>query len=164
MDTRFERGPREVNNNDGGIREITGRQVDLRVVRETEDRILAYQMRTEPEISRLIWELDREWSIERTLEASASALALIGMLLGAILSRWWLLLSGIAAAFLLEHALQGWCPAIPLLRGLGFRTSKEINREKYALKVLRGDFEGIQRPSDLADAESLARRVFRAVS
>jgi hypothetical protein len=163
MDTRFERGPKERSNN-GGIREITGRQIDLRVVRETEDRILAYQMRTEPEISRLIWELDREWSLERALEAGASALALVGVLLGATLSRWWLLISGVAAAFLLEYALQGWCPAIPVLRSLGFRTIKEINREKYALKVLRGDFEGIQRPADLADAESVARRVLRAVS
>src|SRR5689334_18146764 len=103
MDTRFERGPRERTNNDNGIREITGRRIDLRVVRETEDRILAYQMRTEPEISRLIWELDREWSIERTLEASAAALALFGLLLGAGLDRWWLVLSCVAAGFLLEY-------------------------------------------------------------
>jgi hypothetical protein len=164
MDTRFERGPRERSSNDNGIREITGRKMDLRVVRETEDRILAYQMRTEPEISRLIWELDREWSIERTLEASASGLALIGMLLGAGLNRWWLVISCVAVGFLLEYSLQGWCPTIPLLRSLGFRTIKEINREKYALKVLRGDFEGLHRPADLADAESIARRVFRAVS
>jgi hypothetical protein len=35
-----------------------------------------------------------------------------------------------------------------LLRRLGFRTSGEIHREKYALKALRGDFAGTARGHD----------------
>jgi hypothetical protein len=42
--------------------------------------------------------------------------------------------------FLLQHAVQGWCPPLPLLRRLGVRTADEINEERYALKALRGDF------------------------
>jgi hypothetical protein len=30
------------------------------------------------------------------------------------------------------------------MRRLGVRTRKEIDREKYALKVLRGDFERVE--------------------
>ena len=43
--------------------------------------------------------------------------------------------------FLFQHAVQGWCPPIPILRRLGFRTSYEIEEERAALKALRGDFE-----------------------
>jgi hypothetical protein len=35
-----------------------------------------------------------------------------------------------ASGFLLQHALQGWCPPVPLLRQLGFRTSYEIEEER----------------------------------
>jgi hypothetical protein len=44
--------------------------------------------------------------------------------------------------FLLQHAVQGWCPPLALLRRLGVRTRREIDAEKYALKALRGDFDG----------------------
>ena len=41
----------------------------------------------------------------------------------------------------MQHALQGWCPTVPEFRRIGVRTAKEINREKYALKAMRGDFD-----------------------
>ena len=44
---------------------------------------------------------------------------------------------------MLQHALQGWCPPLPLFRRLGFRTQEEIARERYALKGMRGDFAGL---------------------
>jgi hypothetical protein len=47
------------------------------------------------------------------------------------------------ATFLLQHALQGWCPPVPLFRSLGVRTASEIDEERYALKALRGDFEDV---------------------
>lgn len=42
--------------------------------------------------------------------------------------------------FLLMHAVQGWCPPIPVLRRFGVRTTFEIDRERNALKALRGDY------------------------
>jgi len=85
-------------------------------------------------------QLDAEWDIERTLEANASALALIGLALGAFINKKFLILPGIVAGFLLQHALQGWCPPVPVFRRMGFRTSYEIDQERYALKAFRGDF------------------------
>jgi hypothetical protein len=55
---------------------------------------------------------------------------------------------------LFYHAVQGWCPPIPLLRRLGIRTQQEIDAEKYALRLLRGDFE------QETDATRRALRVF----
>ena len=50
------------------------------------------------------------------------------------------LLPALVTTFLFQHAVQGWCPPIPLLRRLGIRTSREIEIERVALKILRGDF------------------------
>jgi hypothetical protein len=95
--------------------------------------------------------------MERTLEANAATLAFGGTVLGALGHRRWLLLSGIASGFLLQHALQGWCPPVPLLRRLGIRTAAEIDAERYALKLLRGDFDQAassvgQSPAERAEA------------
>ncbi len=87
-------------------------------------------------------ELDKEWDIERAIEANASVLALTGIALAAGHDRRWLVLPGLVAGFLLQHAIQGWCPPVPVLRKLGFRTSYEIEEERRGLKAIRGDFEG----------------------
>lgn len=94
-------------------------------------------------IGRRIGELDREWDTERVLEANASALALTGVILGAAVSRRWLVLAGVVPAFLLQHALQGWCPPLAVIRRLGVRTRREIDVERAALRALRGDFDGL---------------------
>ena len=85
-------------------------------------------------------ELEREWDVERTLEANAASLALLGLGLGLTVNRKFLLLSIIAATFLLEHAVQGWCPPMSVMRRLGIRTAAEIHEEIIALRILRGDF------------------------
>ena len=87
-----------------------------------------------------ISELQREWDIERTLEANAASISLVGLGLGLFVDRRFFLLPAAAAAFLLQHALQGWCPPLPVLRRLGLRTSAEIHDEIIALRILRGDF------------------------
>ncbi|WP_395022724.1 hypothetical protein [Dongia sp.] len=94
------------------------------------------------EIDQRLDELDREWDIERAIEANASTLALTGVVLGATGDRRWLILPALVTAFLLQHAVQGWCPPVPVLRRLGFRTADEINQERYALRALRGDLAG----------------------
>ena len=95
------------------------------------------------EIDDRLAELEEEWDIERTLEANASSLAFIGIVLGATVDKRWLALPAAVTAFLFQHATQGWCPPLPVLRRLGFRTAGEISQEKYALKALRGDFDGV---------------------
>lgn len=34
----------------------------------------------------------------------------------------------------IKHALQGWCPPLPILRRLGFRTTQESEQERAALR------------------------------
>lgn len=108
-----------------------------------DEKILYYSTQPKEVISERIAELDREWDIERWLEINAASLALATLVLGVGRNRLFLMLTGTVMGFLLMHATQGWCPPVPLLRKLGIRTRQEIDREKFALKVMRGDFQDI---------------------
>jgi hypothetical protein len=77
-------------------------------------------------IDRRLHELDAEWDVERTLEANASTLAFTGVVLGAAVDKRWLALPALVTGFLFQHAVQGWCPPLPVLRRLGFRMAREI--------------------------------------
>jgi hypothetical protein len=111
-------------------------------------------------LERRLQELDQEWDIERMLEANASALAFTGAVLGASVDRRWIALPIVVAAFLFQHAIQGWCPPLPILRRLGFRTAREINTERVALKALRGDFHTGQ--AEATDASTRADQALAA--
>ncbi|AKJ32172.1 hypothetical protein [Caldimonas brevitalea] len=119
---------------------VSSENADERIRRNTEAQI-AYAAQRGPEyIEYRLRELDREWDLERCLETGAASFSLVGMALGLTVNRKWLLVPAAVAGFLLQHTLQGWCPPLPVLRRLGIRSADEINRERYALKVLRGDF------------------------
>jgi hypothetical protein len=120
----------------------TAESVNQRIERETLDRLRFYAANPQL-IDRRLAELDAEWDTERTLEANAATLALTGTLLGAVHDKRWLALPAAVTAFLLQHAVQGWCPPLPVLRHLGVRTMHEIDIERNALKSLRGDYIGV---------------------
>lgn len=110
------------------------------------------------EINSRINKIEKEYNVERILELNASILAFIGVLLGAFLNIYWLFLPGIVLPFLAFHAIQGWCPPIPILRALKVRTQKEIDTEKYSLKILRGDFDNLQSEKDVQKIFELVRK------
>lgn len=113
-------------------------------------------------IDRRLMELDDEWDIERYLETMAPTFTLLGLTLGLTVNRKWFALPLFVQSFFLQHAIQGWCPPLPVLRRLGIRTADEINQERYALKVVRGDFKDLRQP-DSTNGRSFARRVADAV-
>jgi len=121
-----------------------------RIRRRTHNNIIRAVRLGRRGIDRRLAELDDEWDVERCIETGASSLSLLGCLLGTTRHPSWFLLPAGVAAFLLQHALQGWCPPLPVFRRLGFRTADEINIERYALKVLRGDFETLPPEHDIA--------------
>jgi len=125
------------------VRAHTAPDVNARIDDAMRDRLFSYSTRSDAEISARIEALDREWDIERYLEVMAPSFALTGIGLGFISDRKWFFLSGAVLAFLVQHALQGWCPPLTVLRRLGVRTRREIGEERYALKALRGDFSGL---------------------
>ena len=87
--------------------------------------------------------LDREWDVERYLQTNAGLVSLSGIVFGAAVDRRALILSTAVFGFFLQHALSGWCPPLPIFRRMGVRTRAEIDREKYAVKALRGDLDDL---------------------
>lgn len=90
-------------------------------------------------LNHCINDLSKEWDTERFLETNAAAIILFSSILGLKKSKSFLL-TGIISFFLLQHALQGWCPPLPVIRKMGIRTAGEIGNERMALKMMRGDF------------------------
>jgi hypothetical protein len=122
----------------------TDQHLNERIIRQTENNVDRYAVDSGL-IEMRLEELDREWDIERALEANAAAVSLIGLSLGRLVNRRWYVLPTAVAAFLLQHAVQGWCPPVGLFRRLGVRTQREIDEERYALKLIRGDFDDVDR-------------------
>ena len=140
-----ERGPRH-----------TSIHVNEEIGRRTEESVLQCATAVAGAIARRLAELDREWDIERVIEAHAAGISLAGLALGAAVNRKWFIVPAAIAGFLLLHAVQGMYPPMIVLRRLGFRTASEIDEERFALKALRGDFDGL---STRPDRQSVAEAV-----
>jgi hypothetical protein len=141
------------------VRANTADEINRQIDRAIEAGVREYAQKSVSEITSRINELDREWDMERLLETNASALAFIGLVLGMTRSRKWLMIPSVVLPFLFQHALQGWCPPIPIFRRLGVRTREEIDRERYALKALRGDFEKVDAMRGVEETEDALEAV-----
>ena len=116
----------------------TSPEVNRRIHQQTQARVELLAAEGTAAIERRLKALDEEWDVERCLETGAASLTLLGSALGATVNRKWFFLPAGVAAFLLQHALQGWCPPLPVFRRLGVRTADEINDERAKLKALLG--------------------------
>lgn len=125
------------------VRKNTAAEQNRNIDNEIREKIAQYSSLDKDAITNRIKELDKEWDIERALEVNMSSVALTGIALSAFHNRRWLILPALVLGFFAQHAIQGWCPPLPLFRKLGYRTRAEIDREKYALKVMRGDFNEV---------------------
>jgi hypothetical protein len=126
------------------VRQVTAECVNNRILQQTQHSINRVAAGGHRAIDERLRQLDQEWDIERCLEVMASTLSLIGLGLGLLRDKRWLTLPLVIQAFFLQHALQGWCPPLPILRELGVRTQGEIEQERYAIKALRGDFRHVK--------------------
>ncbi|MBU9698715.1 DUF2892 domain-containing protein [Rhodobacteraceae bacterium HSP-20] len=134
------------------IRDASPDGADARIRRDTLERLA----RAGAQPATIPAELDRnarEWDVERALMANAATLALSGALLALTADRRFALVPAVVGGFLLQHAVQGWCPPLPVLRALGFRSPQEIAAERTALRLLAGELappDPASRPRDRA--------------
>lgn len=115
----------------------TAAHVNQRIQQQTRENIDRAALGGAEQIERRLQELDKEWDVERALEANAASVVLIGCALGFVADRRFFALPAFVGAFLLQHALQGWCPPLPIMRRLGIRTAAEIEEERRALKAMQ---------------------------
>ena len=111
-------------------------EINDRITRQT-DVSIAYFTQHPDQIANRLRELDEEWDVERALETAAPSVTLFGIAMSFLRGRKWILLPILVQSFFLQHALQGWCPPLPILRRMGFRTVEEIDRERYALRAVQ---------------------------
>lgn len=143
------------------VRNSTSPALNRGLDRKLKQSVESYLGKDRAQISKRIEELGQEWDIERALGVNMSSLALTGIALSAFHHKRWLILPAVVVAFFAQHAIQGWCPPLPILRKLGYRTTTEIDQEKYALKVLRGDFKRVSDPDNMHQSADL---IVKAVS
>jgi hypothetical protein len=143
------------------VRAHSPEKFNERIDRATQRRVLRAAGESKTALSRRLEQLDAEWDMERVLETNASALALGGVVLGLLVNKKFFLIPCFVLPFLLQHALQGWCPPVPMFRGRGVRTRKEIDTEKFAVKAVRGDFAAVD---GQADPNERARAAWQAAN
>lgn len=127
------------------VRSRTAEAVLRRIDEQTEERLHREAAAGPESMARRLGDLDREWDIDRAITAEAAMTGLAGLALGTAVDRRFLGLPAVVGGMLVLYALRGWYPLLPVLRRAGLRTPREISRERFALKALRGDFSDFER-------------------
>jgi hypothetical protein len=120
------------------IREHSSPEANRRIDRESAGAV-ALAERSPAELRQRLAELDREWTIDRALMLNFGVVGAITAFramrnlrrtggMGAAGLLFW-----VQIGFLVNHAVRGWCPPMPLFRRLGFRSDREISAERVAL-------------------------------
>lgn len=130
------------------IEHNTAPAVNLKLQAQLKESISKYIGADRSQIDRRLGELDREWDVERLIEAEAPVTIILGISLGLLHDRKWFAVSAFAATMVIFHSVQGWYPMLPLLRRMGIRSQAEIEQERHALRVLRGDHEAYRTQLD----------------
>jgi hypothetical protein len=115
-------------------RKVTPQKVNQKNDAKMEQSLQHFQHQSVEAIEERIAKLDKEWDVSRMLDLTAATLSLSGVILAAKVHKKWLWLPGVVTTFLIQHAIQGWCPPIALYRQFGARSRQELDREKYALR------------------------------
>lgn len=124
------------------VRSSTSPAQNEKIDREIKTNLVRYKDLDSGSIQESLKELNKKWDIERTLMFNAAALSLTGAMLAIFVNRKWAIMPAVVTSFLIQHTLQGWCPPLPL-RMMGIKSREEVDREKHALKALRGDFKHV---------------------
>ncbi len=127
------------------------------ISRQTEHNIHLYAVQPREALNRHILELEKEWSIERMIAAGASVLSMVFIVLGALVSPWFLILPAIVSACFLANTISRCSPALTALQGKGRRRGCDIDEETFAMKFLESDTISAD-----PDKAALAERVIAA--
>lgn len=144
------------------VRANTSPAINERLDKEARARLhRSAALAASDELTERISQLEQEWDFDRVLEAEASAMGIAGLALALAVDKRLLVLPAFVSTMMVLHAIHGWYPLLPLFRRLGIRSRSEIDRERFGLKALRGDFDHIPSPDSSAAARAAA--AWRAV-
>ncbi len=102
-------------------------------------------------------ELDREWTAGRMTKAVIGVMLVTGFALTALTNPWWLILPAAGGVFLLQYLFTRSSWLGKMFHEMGYRTGFEVDQEKMALKVIRGDFRHLPTLLDIENKEDISR-------
>lgn len=102
-------------------------------------------------------QLERERSAGRMAKGTLGVVTLVGSVLAAVLSPWWLILPGVACLFLLQYMFTRRALPTAAFQAAGYRCSTDIDHEKFALRALRGDFKHVPTMHDIEAQDDITR-------
>jgi len=102
-------------------------------------------------------QLDREWTAGRATKATLGVMLVVGFALTALLDPWFLILPTIGGFIMLQYLFSRTSWLGKTFREMGFRSGFEVDQEKTALKVLRGDFQHLPTMFDIESREDISR-------
>ena len=109
-------------------------------------------------IDERLLELDSEWTAGRAAKASAGVVIVSGLILAlATMNLYWLILPIVGGAVLMQYIIGRKSLIGELFHAFGLRSGGEIDQEKMALRVLRGDFASLPTVHTIADHDALSR-------
>jgi hypothetical protein len=88
-----------------------------------------------------LMELDNEMDLETYLQTQNAGLTIAGVILGLTSNKKWLVVPLISSILVISNIVRGSDKPPGYFRKMGFRTRAEIEKERYALKAIRGDFK-----------------------
>ena len=138
------------------VRDLTPSGINKAVDEATLESLERYRNASPEEIEARIKELEGSWDLECYVELG-SALLTIGGLALAYRTRKMLFLPLAVQGLVLAHSLPFFDPLTPMLRTFGIWTRQEIEREKQALKLMRGDFSRVEQDDTPKNALAAAQ-------
>jgi len=108
-------------------------------------------------INHRLHQLDREWSVGRMTKVSAAVLVGLGLFLALTVSPYWAILAGLTCLALLQYLVSPTSLLGEAFFRMGFRSGCEIERERLALRLLRGDFSRLPTLHDVEDRNAVSR-------
>ncbi len=103
-------------------------------------------------------ELESEWTAGRAAKATAGVVIVTGLALTLLtMNLYWLILPIVGGAVLMQYIIGRKSLIGELFHAFGLRSGGEIDQEKMALRVLRGDFASLPTVHMIADREALDR-------
>jgi len=108
-------------------------------------------------VNQRLTELEREWTAGRMVKATTGLMLVVGIACGGFLHPYWLLLTALAGAVLMQYLFFRRSSLGQLFHWSGFRSGADIEDERLALRVLRGDFRDLPSMRQIEDRDAVTR-------
>ena len=108
-------------------------------------------------INERLCELEQEWTAGRVAKATAGVLIVVGLALALSANMYFLIMPIVGGALMFQYIFGRKSLIGEMFHAFGFRSGSEIDQEKMALRVLRGDFVSLPTVHSIEDREAVSR-------